>query len=134
MLPNQEVSRDVQRRRFSHPIVFPLPVQGLAEDNDFEASRIDFFEMLGLTARNSHHLSLFFYLYHVFFHENDGPQTLTGTPRGGILNYNGFIDNRGVWVWAYRRMLPHGVAGLIEVDHWWMSFLMPGDSIRTQQP
>ena len=117
VLPNLEVSRDVQRRNFSHPIVFPLPVQGLAEDNDFEVSRLDFFELLGLTARNSHHLSLFSYLYHVFYHENDGPQTPTGTPRGGILNYNGCWDNRGVWTWACRRMLPRGVDGLIAVDH-----------------
>ena len=107
---------------FNHKAVFPLPDKSVITEPGFIHSLKAFLEVLGLSRRNSLHLSLFSYLYNRFWDVCAGETRNFFIPCGGLQGVNGFLQQDG-WRWAVPMMQPNGIVQPTLVQHWWIAFM-----------
>ena len=123
-------------RIFYHRAVYPLLVvismKDRMDEELFQSFRA-FLNILEISKVDNHIVSLYTYLFRVFYDEYyglGGP----GIPPGGAVNINGFSDkgvavnidsffDKGVWRWGYRGMRVNGVQGMIVAERWFLAFM-----------
>ena len=115
-------SQTVKDQAFNHKAVFPLPDKSVITEPGFIHSLKAFLEVLGLSRRNSLHLSLFSYLYNRFWDVCAGETRNFFIPCGGLQGVNGFLQQDG-WRWAVPMLQPNGIVQPTLVQHWWIAFM-----------